>query len=142
MYEPHETAARAWALLFELLQAERPRLMQICDQTGMTAAELGLLKAIHPDSDCQMQGLSYFHDKSTVTRVIGRLVKRGLVERWENPADRREKLVRLTPSGEALRSEIVAWMTAPPASIRELSEEDRAHLVDALEHAVAVARRD
>lgn len=36
---------------------------------------------------------------SAVTGLIDRLVERQLVERWENPADRRQKQVRLRPEG-------------------------------------------
>ncbi len=36
---------------------------------------------------------------SAVTTLVDRLVDRQLVERWENPADRRHKQVRLRPEG-------------------------------------------
>ncbi len=39
-------------------------------------------------------------DKSTVSRVIGRLVTRGLVAAQDNPGDQRLKPLRLTPGGQ------------------------------------------
>jgi DNA-binding MarR family transcriptional regulator len=38
---------------------------------------------------------------STLTGVLDRLERRGLIERGANPSDRRSVLVRLTPEGRA-----------------------------------------
>ncbi len=45
-------------------------------------------------------------DKVTMVRVVDHLVQRGVVERINNPADRREKFVVLTQSGKNLVEEI------------------------------------
>lgn len=42
----------------------------------------------------------------TTSKVIDRLEERGLVERRQDPADRRAKLVRMTPGGEAMVGDI------------------------------------
>jgi DNA-binding MarR family transcriptional regulator len=39
---------------------------------------------------------------SDVSRIVDRLVKKGLVSRVENPKDRRQKSVNITESGMAL----------------------------------------
>ena len=36
---------------------------------------------------------------SAITTLVDKLVERQLVERWENPGDRRQKQVRLRPAG-------------------------------------------
>lgn len=41
-------------------------------------------------------------DPMTVSGVLDRLEKRGLIERYPDPSDSRAKLARLTPAGEAL----------------------------------------
>lgn len=46
-------------------------------------------------------------DRTTVTRQIDGLVRKGLVVRSENPTDRRRSNVSLTPSGTALRDKLV-----------------------------------
>ena len=38
----------------------------------------------------------------TISKSVDMLVRRGLVERWVDKADRRQTLVRLTPSGRRL----------------------------------------
>lgn len=42
----------------------------------------------------------------TMTGIINRLVKRGIVERCQDPQDRRTTLIHLTPDGKALLDEI------------------------------------
>jgi DNA-binding MarR family transcriptional regulator len=143
MTDPRQTAARAWALMFELLEAERPRMLKLGEQFEMSPVEMFVMRSLHSTGGpCGMQNLaaSKFHDKSTVTRVIDRLVKRGLVDRTENPADRRVKDVALTASGSVLAGQILLALANPPPSVAELSDEDRQHLVDVLERAVESAR--
>jgi DNA-binding MarR family transcriptional regulator len=45
---------------------------------------------------------------STLTGVLDRLERRGLVERAANPADRRSVLVRLTPAGRTPAARVAA----------------------------------
>lgn len=42
------------------------------------------------------------------SRLVDSLVKRGLIDRVDNPADRREVLIELAPGGEKLRPRIAA----------------------------------
>jgi DNA-binding MarR family transcriptional regulator len=59
------------------------------------------------DGPCTMSQLARHQAVSlpTVSRSVDMLVRRGLVERWVDKADRRQTLVRLTPDGrDALAS--------------------------------------
>jgi len=59
---------------------------------------------------------------STLTGVLDRLEKRGLVERRPNPADRRSSLAVLTPAGRAAARRVDAAIAAVegrlPATVR------------------------
>ncbi len=46
-------------------------------------------------------------DRTTVTRLIDGMVRKGLVARSENPTDRRRTDISLTPTGEALEADLV-----------------------------------
>lgn len=49
-------------------------------------------------------------DKASLTLLIDNLTRRNLVKRTEDPNDRRNKLVSLTPEGAALRHTIEPWI--------------------------------
>lgn len=51
----------------------------------------------------------------STSRMIDRLLQEGLVERWDDPTDRRRALVRLTPRGQ----ETVAGAARPASDDRE-----------------------
>ena len=46
-------------------------------------------------------------DRSTVTRLLDGMVKKGLVRREEDPSDRRALQTWLTPEGRTLREELI-----------------------------------
>jgi len=49
-------------------------------------------------------------DKSSMTYLIDNLGKRNMVERSEDPADRRNKLIYLTSKGRTLKDELHPWV--------------------------------
>ena len=49
-------------------------------------------------------------DKASITNLIDNLVKRQLVYRQEDSADRRNKLIFLTHAGKHMRQEIQPWV--------------------------------
>ncbi|MCB9668871.1 MAG: MarR family transcriptional regulator [Alphaproteobacteria bacterium] len=140
---PEHPAQRAWSLLLELMQAERPRFLRIATETGMTPTDLGVLKLVsEAGGPVPMQDLAQFHDKSSITRAVHRLVEAGLVERFENPTDRRAKLVALTDEGKALRQRALDAIRVPPDAFLELSAADLDHLARVLESVVPSGRRE
>lgn len=46
-------------------------------------------------------------DKTTVTRMVDRLVAKELLERRENPDNRRQQLLFSTPAGEAMKKKLM-----------------------------------
>ncbi|GAA4336695.1 hypothetical protein GCM10023178_49900 [Actinomadura luteofluorescens] len=67
-------------------------------------------------------------DRPYVTLVVDDLVGRGLVERTENPADRRSKIVTATAAGRAAAAEAERILDTPPPSLYDLPAEDLAVL--------------
>jgi len=51
-------------------------------------------------------------DKSTTSRLVTQLVERGWVARRENPANRRETFLSLTPAGKNVYTELAAAVRA------------------------------
>ena len=76
---------------------------QICCY-GISISQCHILDVLAEDGDHTMQQLakSMFKSVSTMTRVVGQLVRRGYVKRRQNPQDRRIVHVSITPQGKAI----------------------------------------
>ena len=68
-------------------------------------------------------------DASNVTGLVDRLESRGLVRRRPSAADRRVKVLDLTPTGSRLRALLLDRMTTPPATLGRLSDREQRALV-------------
>jgi DNA-binding MarR family transcriptional regulator len=58
-------------------------------------------------------------DKMSVSRAVAALEVKGYLDREEDPADRRNKILRLTPAGRALYQKIVPLARARERHILE-----------------------
>lgn len=93
--------------LIALWQQITHRLLAALDDAladlGLTAAEINALACFAGRDAVSVRELveDTAQRPSTLTGVLDRLERRGLVERAANPADRRSVLVRLTPEGRA-----------------------------------------
>lgn len=76
-----------------------------------------------------------FLDKSTASRVVGALERKGYLERQADPADARALQLSVTPAGKALCSQIRGELVAETAAMAEDLEPA------ALAAAVALLRR-
>ncbi|MEJ6393580.1 MarR family winged helix-turn-helix transcriptional regulator [Gymnodinialimonas sp. 2305UL16-5] len=82
------------------------------------------------------------HDRATIGGVVERLEGKGLVERRQNPADRRAKVLSLTTNGARLLAELRPVVTQLQADILPgLTQEERHEFVR-LAAKVALAGND
>ncbi len=72
-------------------------------------------------------------DHSTVTKMLQRLERSGVVERRQSEDDRRVVLVSLTDEGCAARHAVEGvWQSLEDSTVSTLSERQRAQLLDLL----------
>lgn len=64
-------------------------------------------------------------DPSTITFITDRLQQRGLIQRMVNPADRRFKVIALTPQGVQVRARFIRALAAGSSLARLPAEEQR-----------------
>src|SRR3982751_4342780 len=75
--------------------------------------------------------------------LVDALVRRGLVERFEDPADRRRTLARLSSEAQRLISQqYLGSQQQYEAWLNELGDDDLAHLARALTQLAAIASPD
>ncbi|MEZ4281902.1 MAG: MarR family transcriptional regulator [Myxococcota bacterium] len=79
------------------------------EKSDLRPREFAVLNRLHQFgqlTQVELASLTY-KDKPAVTRMLDRLIERGLVRKQISASDRRAYLVSLTPKGEALRDAIV-----------------------------------
>lgn len=91
-----------------MLQAKH-RVVEIAEQYGLTMMQSNVLLMLGDGKELPMNSISIHLacDASNVTGLVDRLEVQGLLERRDNPKDRRVKMIALTTKGEALRTTIV-----------------------------------
>ncbi len=93
---------REWAKVF--MHRSGRDFKRFMDATGLSFSQINILmRMMHEDSI----GVSDIGEKMGITnaaasQAVDRLVQMGLVERTEDPQDRRAKRLKLTPDGLAL----------------------------------------
>jgi DNA-binding MarR family transcriptional regulator len=113
----------AWQLLVQFFFTQRASLPPLAAELALSPAQCHVLHLIEPDRPIPMGQLAetLACDASNVTGLVDRLESRGLVRRRPSTADRRVKVLVLTPTGSRLRALLVERMTAPPATLERLS---------------------
>ena len=138
MAEPNDPAREAWALLWEVMQANKPRFMALAQELALSPVQVHTLRLIEPGVEVPMSSLAgkLFCDNSNVTGIVDRLEARGLIVRRPAENDRRVKLLALTPAGEEIRAVAARQMAQPPPEIAALPLAHKRALRDALRAAV------
>ncbi len=101
----------------------------------LTAQDFGILMRLLQEGAVTQVKMSelMMRDKATITRRIDRLVKKNLIERVENPEDRRSFYVQLTAEGkEALDTVAPLVRDFQQELVSDVSEEDRSTVLRVL----------
>lgn len=119
---------------------DRMTIRQLSELSDLSYAEWRVLSrlALMPGGGTvgRIAGLAWV-DRAEVSRAAASLEKRGMVQRRDNPADRRTPILSLTESGTAEQNRIMqARGKFHESLIQDLTGEERATL-DALLHKVA-----
>jgi|EndMetStandDraft_3_1072993.scaffolds.fasta_scaffold13362_3 DNA-binding MarR family transcriptional regulator len=96
-------------MLIQVAFRSKHGLMKLAEKYDLTVVQLHSLGAMNPGEAIPMNELSciLLCDASNVTGIVDRLLAQGYIRREENPADRRVKLITLTPEGEKLRTTLL-----------------------------------
>lgn len=129
---PERSAAEVWELMQTFVDTYSPRhelrrRLGVGLARGRKKVMSLLLLGEGPRSLGQIADAQRI-DRPYATAIVDQLESLGLVERTADPADRRRKLVALTPEGrEAVRT-AAEIMAAPPAVLSQLSSAELAEL--------------
>ena len=118
-----DQAGRVWAAMRALVEAQptRQRLRDALD-LGRGSGRVKSLMWL-TEGPLSLSGLAEAIgvDAPYATLIVDSLEERGLVERQSDPADRRRKLVTLTPAGRDAVAQVVRIQLQPPPGFASLS---------------------
>ncbi len=131
-----DSGREAWALIVGFFRAAKGKHLA---ELELTAAQAQLLLNLEPGRPLAMNELANALgcDASNVTGLVDRLEARNLIERRSDPADRRVKMIAVTPTGEDVRARLRDRWYEPPPPIAALAERDQKQLLDILRRAAA-----
>jgi DNA-binding MarR family transcriptional regulator len=112
--------------LFDYLMSTRPVRDESLARRNLTPNDARALGSLDRDIGRPIGSLAaeWGCDPSNATLIIDRLERLKLVERRPSPADRRVKLVKLTPRGARTKAELLDEFHAPPPAFLELDRAD------------------
>lgn len=103
--------------------------------TGLSMPQFGILMQLHYRGDCAVGDISERFDitNAAASQLVDKLVQGGLIQREEDPKDRRAKLLNLTDKGKVLIQkgieECYRWVDQ---LAEKLTAEERARVNDAI----------
>jgi DNA-binding MarR family transcriptional regulator len=124
-----ELATSAWESMRSLVLELHDRREAVSEAIGMSYLRAKALRQLTKRPLAMRDlGVQLAIDPPYTTVIIDDLEQRGLVLRELNPADRRSKLVRITPAGRAVARKARQVTSAPPAPLTALNPKDLAEL--------------
>lgn len=134
--------------LFRVARAHRVAAGRLLREIGLYPGQEIMLGRLADHGEARQSRLvaELGLDPSTVTKMLQRLERQGLVERRADPGDRRASVVAVTASGRALQTDIDAsWRRLDALTCEGFDEADRrrlAELLDRLERNLAACEED
>ena len=124
--QDEQLKSEIWKALYEFFLDEHERHLESIADLGVSPGDLKALLRLVPGRREPMRALAdmWRCDASTVTWIVDRLEKQGLVERQAHETDRRVKVVVLSQRGRQLRTQLSDRFYQPPAALSELSHPD------------------
>jgi DNA-binding MarR family transcriptional regulator len=104
--------------------------------TGLSMPQFGILMQLHYRGNCGVSDIGERFDitNAAASQLVDKLVQSGLIQREENPNDRRAKLLNLTDKGNKLIQQGIEgryrWVDQLAA---KLTAEERAKVDEALQ---------
>jgi DNA-binding MarR family transcriptional regulator len=139
--DPVADALREWTEAF--MRHSTRDIQSVARETGLSLSQVHTLFRLHFREVCPVTDLGESLDltKAAASHLAQRLVEMRLLERVEDPGDRRVRLLRLSPDGQRL---VRRMMDARHEWLRRLAgaltPEQQDEVVRALGYLVAAAR--
>jgi len=138
-----DSGTHLWLILWKAYEAMRAHAEHHIAGSGLGYTDFAILEALlhKGPTPVNLIGRRVHLTSGSITAAVDRLEAKGLVERTNDPADRRARVVSLTPLGRALIEEVFArHCAAMESAAGGLSREERAQAIDLLRRLGIYAR--
>jgi DNA-binding MarR family transcriptional regulator len=134
MVEAEPTAHRAWEMSFTWFRLHRENLRRILAGFDLTPMQMHALRALTPGRARPISEVAnlIYCDPANATSVVTALTRRGLLERVQDPLDRRVRAVTLTDEGMQVRARLIAALSSPPDAFAALGPDRQEALTELL----------
>lgn len=97
-----DRSVRSWMDIF--MHRSMRGWWRYAKSTGLSMPQFSILMQLHHKGPCGMSGVSAGYDitPAATSQLVDKLVQGGLIQRVEDPSDRRAKLLSLTDKGRNL----------------------------------------
>jgi DNA-binding MarR family transcriptional regulator len=121
-----DQAARVWTAMRDLTASHPPtqELRDALDLGRGSGRVRALLRIAEGPLSLSELAEALSVDAPYATLIVDALQQRGLVERHHDPADRRRKLVALTPEGKDATERVLRIMREPPVGFEGLNADE------------------
>lgn len=127
--------------LRKIMQAISLHSRSLVKQVGLTGPQLIFLKAVAKSEGIPVGEIAkaISLSQATVTGILERMVKRGLVSRQRSDRDKRRVLIRLTPAGEQILAQAPPLMQASfLKQLQHLEKWEQTMILSALQRIVSM----
>lgn len=126
---------QVWQLLMRVFFAQRGDLPARSTPYSLSPVQVHVLHLIEPGTEIPMSRLAeaLSCDASNVTGLVDRLEARGLVRRRPAAADRRVKVLDLTPVGARVRAQLLNRTSHRSHPLSRLSPDEQRTLIRLLQ---------
>lgn len=122
-------AERVWATMWTFVHDRHDARAAVTAELGLSFFRVKVLRRVAREPSTLRDLVARLgSDPPYVSVVVDDLVERGLVERSSDPADRRRKIVTVTPEGAAVAARADRILATPPPALAAMPEEDLATL--------------
>ena len=115
----------------------------LAKSTGLSMPQFGILMQVHHRGNCAIRDISERFDitNAAASQLVDKLVQNGLIQRQEDPNDRRAKLLNLTEKGRELIQQGIEERRRWVDQLAEkLTPEERTKVAEALHIMIQAAR--
>jgi len=129
------TGVHTWLVLWKTCRAMEAHAVRSIESLSICPSDFGVLEVLLHKGPMPINtiGKKVLLTSGSITALVDRLEKRGLVQRFDDENDRRVRLVRLTNSGRKLIEEAFAMHEVHlDEAVSDLTPDELANLTDLL----------